>query len=160
MDILETPIDYLKGVGPSRSNLLKKELRIFNYGDLLYHFPFRYIDKTKIYKVSDLTGDMPSVQLKGKIIKFEEKGQKKNKRLIASFEDDTGTIELVWFKGIRWIRSAIKLHVEYIVFGKPSVFKNHFNIVHPELDSQEEKQSVPSNFQSVYHLRLIHQIAK
>ncbi len=151
MDILETPIDYLKGVGPSRSNLLKKELRIFNYGDLLYHFPFRYIDKTKIYKVSDLTGDMPSVQLKGKIIKFEEKGQKKNKRLIASFEDDTGTIELVWFKGIRWVRSTIKLHVEYIVFGKPSVFKNHFNIVHPELDSQEEKQSVPSNFQAVYH---------
>jgi len=81
MHILETPIDYLKGVGPARSDLLKKELRIFTYGDLLHHYPFRYIDKSKLYKIADLISDMPSVQLKGQIVKFEEKGHKRSKRL-------------------------------------------------------------------------------
>ena len=97
MHILETPIDYLKGVGPARSDLLKKELRIFTYGDLLHHYPFRYIDKSKVYNIADLTPDVPFVQLKGQIIKFDEKGQKRSKRLIAHFKDETGIIELVWF---------------------------------------------------------------
>jgi len=151
MHILDTPIDFLKGVGPLRSDLLKKELRIFTYGDLLMHYPFRYIDRSKIYTIAELREAMPNIQLKGKIIKFEEKGQKRAKRLIAHFQDETGVIELVWFKGVRWIRSSIKLHTEYIVFGKPSAFKGNFNIVHPEMDMQEENQQFTAGLQPVYH---------
>ncbi len=150
MHILETPIDYLKGVGPARSDLLKKELHIFTYGDLLHHYPFRYIDKSKVYNIADLTPNTPSIQLKGQIIKFEEKGEKRSKRLIAHFKDETGIIELVWFKGTRWIRSGVKLHTDYIVFGKPSAFKSKFNIVHPELDLQEEEQ-LSGSLEAVYH---------
>ena len=151
MHILDTPIDFLKGVGPLRSDLLKKELRIFTYGDLLMHYPFRYIDRSKIHTIAELRESMPNIQLKGKIIKFEEKGQKRAKRLIAHFQDETGIVELVWFKGARWIRSSIKLHTEYIVFGKPSAFKGNFNIVHPEMDMQEENQQFTAGLQAVYH---------
>ncbi len=151
MHILENPIDYLKGVGPSRAELLKKELKIFTYGDLLEHYPFRYIDKSIIYNISDLTPNMPYVQIKGNIIKFEEKGHKKSKRLIAHFKDSTGVLELVWFKGIRWIKSGVKLHADYIVFGKLSSYKGTFNIVHPELDIREESQDSLASLQAVYH---------
>ena len=149
MHILDTPIDFLKGVGPVRADLLKKELRIFTYGDLLMHYPFRYIDRSKMHKTADLKQDMPYVQLSGQIIKFEEKGVKTSKRLIAHFQDETGIVELVWFKGIRWIRSGVKLHSEYIVFGKPSAFKGKLNIVHPELDLQEAEQKFLSTLQAV-----------
>jgi len=151
MHILDTPIDYLKGVGPLRADLLKKELRIFTYGDLLMHYPFRYIDKSKIHTIAELISDSPSIQLKGQIIKFEEKGQKRAKRLIAHFKDDTGIIELVWFKAIRWVRSGVKLHTDYLVFGKPSAFKGSFNIVHPEMDIQEEKNQFTQGLQPVYN---------
>ena len=151
MHILETPIDYLKGVGPTRADLLKKELHIFTYGDLLHHYPFRYIDKSIVYKIADLTTDMPFIQLKGQIIKFEEKGQKNSKRLIAQFKDETGILELLWFKGTRWIKSGVKLHTDYIVFGRPTAYKGIFNIVHPELDLQEEEQQISSSLQAVYH---------
>jgi ATP-dependent DNA helicase RecG len=151
MHILDTPIDFLKGVGPLRSDLLKKELRIFTYGDLLMHYPFRYIDRSKIHTIAELRPDSPSIQLKGQIIKFEEKGQKRAKRLIAHFKDETGIIELVWFKGIRWVRSGVKLHTDYLVFGKPSAFKGTFNIVHPEMDMQEENQQFTAGLQPVYH---------
>ena len=151
MHILETPIDYLKGVGPTRADLLKKELHIFTYGDLLHHYPFRYIDKSIVYKIADLTTDMPFIQLKGQIIKFEEKGQKNSKRLIAHFKDETGILELLWFKGTRWIKSGVKLHTDYIVFGRPTAYKGIFNIVHPELDLQEEEQQISSSLQAVYH---------
>lgn len=151
MQILDTPIDFLKGVGPLRSDLLKKELRIFTYGDLLTHYPFRYIDRSKIHTIAELRPDSPSIQLKGQIIKFEEKGQKRAKRLIAHFKDETGIIELVWFKGISWVRSGVKLHTDYIVFGKPSAFKGAFNIVHPEMDMQEENQQFTTGLQAVYH---------
>lgn len=151
MHILETPIDYLKGVGPTRADLLKKELHIFTYGDLLHHYPFRYIDKSIVYKIADLTADMPFIQLKGQIIKFEEKGQKNSKRLIAQFKDETGILELLWFKGTRWIKSGVKLHTDYIVFGRPTAYKGIFNIVHPELDLQEEEQQISSSLQAVYH---------
>jgi ATP-dependent DNA helicase RecG len=151
MHILETPIDYLKGVGPARATLLRKELHIFTYGDLLQHYPFRYIDKSFVYNIVDLTADLPFIQLKGKIIKFEEKGHKKSKRLIAHFKDETGVLELLWFKGIRWIKSGVKLHTEYIIFGKPSAYKGAFNIVHPEIDLHEEEQELSASLQAVYH---------
>ncbi len=150
MHILDTPIDFLKGVGPARADLLKKELRIFTYGDLLMHYPFRYIDKSKMHKTAELNQDMPYVQLSGQIIKFEEKGLKASKRLMAHFQDETGIVELVWFKGISWIRSGVKLHTDYIVFGKPSSFKGKFNIVHPELELQEGKQQLLATLQAVY----------
>jgi ATP-dependent DNA helicase RecG len=151
MAILENPIEYLKGVGPTRAELLKKELSIYTFSDLLYHFPFRYIDKSLIYNICDLSEDLPYIQLRGKIIKFEEKGKFRSKRLIAYFQDDTGIIELVWFKGARWIKSGIKLNSEYIVFGKPSAFNNKFNIVHPELDLLDDNVNFSPGLQAVYH---------
>ena len=151
MAILENPIEYLKGVGPTRAELLKKELNISTYSDLLHHFPFRYIDKSLIYNISDLSEDLPYIQLRGKIIKFEEKGKFKSKRLIAHFQDDTGIIELVWFKGARWVKSGVKLNSDYIVFGKPSAFNNKFNIVHPELDLLDDNVNFSPGLQAVYH---------
>ena len=151
MAILENPIEYLKGVGPTRAELLKKELNIYTYSDLLHHFPFRYIDKSLIYNISDLSEDLPYIQLRGKIIKFVEKGKFKSKRLIAHFQDDTGIIELVWFKGARWIKSCVKLNSDYIVFGKPSAFNNKFNIVHPELDLLDDNVNFSPGLQAVYH---------
>ena len=150
MHFLETPIEYLKGVGPMRAELLKKELKIFNFSDLLCHYPFRYIDRSVIHKVVELNAGMPYIQLKGKIIRFEEKGQKRAKRLIAYFKDETGIIELIWFKGIRWIKKGIKINVEYLVFGKPSAYQSKINIVHPEMDIFEKQQFISSSLQSVY----------
>ena len=152
MELLSTPIDFLSGVGPARADLLKKELRIFTYRDLLTYYPFRYVDKSKIFKVADLNSDLPFVQIKGKIIKFEDIGRGRAKRLIAHLEDDTGIIKLVWFKGTRWIKSSLKLNVEYLVFGKPTEFKNTFNIVHPETDLWEDyNQKAHVGLQGVYH---------
>ena len=152
MELLSTPIDFLSGVGPARADLLKKELRIFTYRDLLTYYPFRYVDKSKIFKVADLNSDLPFVQIKGKIIKFEDIGRGRAKRLIAHLEDDTGIIKLVWFKGSRWIKSSLKLNVEYLVFGKPTAFKNTFNIVHPETDLWEDyNQKAHVGLQGVYH---------
>ena len=150
MHFLETPIEYLKGVGPMRAELLKKELKIFNFSDLLCYYPFRYIDRSVIHKVAELNAGMPYIQLKGKIIRFEEKGQKRAKRLIAYFQDETGITELIWFKGIRWIKKGIKINMEYLVFGKPSVYQSKINIVHPEMDIFEKQQFISSSLQSVY----------
>jgi len=150
MHFLETPIEYLKGVGPMRAELLKKELKIFNFSDLLCYYPFRYIDRSVIHKVAELNTGMPYIQLQGKIIRFEEKGQKRAKRLIAYFQDETGIIELIWFKGIRWIKKGIKINVEYLVFGKPSAYQSKINIVHPEIDIFKKQQFISSSLQSVY----------
>ena len=152
MELLSNPIDFLSGVGPARADLLKKELRIFTYGDLLTYYPFRYVDKSKIFKISQIVDDLPFVQIKGKIIKFEDIGRGRAKRLIAHLEDDTGIIKLVWFKGTRWIKSSLKINTEYLVFGKPSAFKNTFNIVHPETDLwQDYNKKAHVGLQGVYH---------
>ena len=123
----------------------KKELKIFNFSDLLCYYPFRYIDRSVIHKIIDLNEGMPYIQLKGKIIRFEEKGQKRGKRLIAYFQDETGITELIWFKGIRWIKKGIKINVEYLVFGKPSAYQSKINIVHPEMDIFEKQQFISSS---------------
>ena len=152
MELLSTPIDFLKGVGPAKANLLKNELRIFTYGDLLSYYPFRYVDKSKIFKVSDLNSDLPFIQLKGEVIKFETIGNGRAKRLVAHFKDDTGIVKLIWFKGASWIRSSIKLNTEYLVFGKPTSFKNTFSLVHPELDLWEDyNKKAHVGLQGVYH---------
>ena len=150
MHVLSTPIEYLKGVGPVRSELLKKELRIFTYEDLLFHFPFRYVDKSNIYKISEIKDSLTQIQFKGKIIRIEEKGQKKSKRLIAHFKDSSGTIELIWFKSIRWIKQNLSLDKEYIVFGKPSFFANKPSMVHPELDVIDENSDDFKGLHGVY----------
>lgn len=134
MHILSTPIEYLKGVGPIRSELLKKELNIFTYEDLLLHFPFRYVDKSNIHFISQINDSFPHVQFRGRIKKIEEKGNKRSKRLIAYFQDSSGVIELIWFKSIRWIKQNLDLDKEYIVFGKPSFYSGKPNLVHPDLD--------------------------
>ena len=145
-EFLSTPVEYLKGVGPQRAELLRKELGIANFGDLLHHFPFRYIDRSRFYRISELNDDMPYVQLKGRISKITAHGGKRITRLSATFSDGSGQLELVWFQGIRWIKDSIKPDVDYVVFGKPGVFNGRLNMVHPELEdvARMEQFSGPS----------------
>ena len=132
--ILKTPVEYLKGIGSQRAEILKKDFGIFTYNDLLHHYPFRYIDRTRFYKIKELDPELPAVQILGRIISKETLGEKHTKRLIARFKDDTGSIELVWFQSIRWIDKIIQPGSVYIVFGKPAIFNGHFSISHPELE--------------------------
>ena len=150
MHVLSTPIEYLKGVGPIRAELFKKELRIFSYEDLLMHFPFRYIDKSNIHLISDINEDMPYIQFKGKIIKLEEKGLRKSKRLIAHLRDSSGDIELIWFKSVKWIKSSINLDKEYLVFGKPTFYSGKASLVHPELDVLDDESIDSRGLHGVY----------
>ena len=150
MHVLATPIEYLKGVGPVRSELLKKELRIFTYEDLLMHFPFRYVDKSNIHLISNINDTLAYVQFRGKIVRLEEKGLKRSKRLIAYLRDSSGEIELIWFKSIRWIKANIKLDKEYIVFGKPSFYSGRPSLVHPDLDVVDEKTNDQRGLHGVY----------
>lgn len=152
MNLLETPIEYLKGVGPQRGDLLRKELSIHKYGDLLNLYPNRYIDRTRYYKINQLTNSNSEVQIVGKIIHIKTVEQGKGKsRLVATFVDDTGQIELVWFQGQKWIRESLKLNVVYVIFGKITQFGATFNMAHPELELLEtHKSSLRSAMQPVY----------
>jgi len=150
--VLETPIEYLKGIGPQRAEVLKKELGIYLCRDLLTHFPFRYVDRTKMQTVREISEEMPHVQLRGVIEKLEVIGVKSGKRLSVLFRDKTGMIELVWFKGYNWVASKLQVGTEYIVFGKPSFFKGRYNIAHPEIEPvTPELLSQQSALQPVYH---------
>jgi ATP-dependent DNA helicase RecG len=137
-DILDSDIQYLKGVGPKRAELLRKELNIFTYKDLLYFFPYKYIDRSKFYKISEIDTNLAFIQIKGRITGFRTEGAKYKQRLIAKFTDDTGSIELVWFRGIQWVIKTYEIGKEYIVFGRPTVFNNKINIAHPEIDPAEK----------------------
>ena len=151
-NLLETPIEYLKGVGPNRGTLLRKELGIHKYGHLLNFFPNRYIDRTRYYKINELQNNIAEVQIIGKIInvKTVEFG-KKQKRLVATFVDDTGQMELVWFQGHKWIRESLKLNEMCVIFGKCTSFGNTFNMAHPEIELMaEHEQSLRSAMQPVY----------
>ena len=127
-------IKYLKGVGPKRAELLDKQLGIKSYYDLLCHFPNHYLDRSSIYKIRDLQGDMPSVQLKGRFISFSLQGVGAKSRLVGLFTDGTGTIEVVWFQRIKYIKDAYLVGNEYVLFGKPTEFNHHWSMVHPEVD--------------------------
>ncbi|WNH12136.1 DUF559 domain-containing protein [Thalassobellus suaedae] len=131
---LQTPIDYLKGVGPNRADLLRKELGIHTYQDLLNLFPNRYIDRTRYYKINQLQRNNADVQIIGKITAFKEVAQKRGKRLVATFQDDTGTMELVWFRGQKWIKENLKINTPYVAFGKTNWFSGKFNMPHPDLE--------------------------
>lgn len=148
----ETPIEFLKGVGPQRSELLKKELSIFTYGDLLQHYPFRHEDRTKLYAIREVNESMPNIQLKGRITGFEMPGMARRKRLVGHFTDGTGEIELVWFQGINWVKEKIKAGVEYVVFGKPNRFGRTISIAHPEIEPVTAKTEQGGSLQPVYSL--------
>ncbi len=147
----ETRIEFLKGVGPQKAALINTELGLFTYADLIQHYPFRYEDRTKFHQISALNADMPYVQIKGRIRKIKTIGQMRKKRLVVTFEDGTGEIELIWFKGIEWISKKLRPGVDYVIFGKPTVYGRKINIAHPELEvltTQNEKNSL---LQPVYH---------
>lgn len=131
---LQTSIVYLKGVGTARAEMLQKELGIFTLTDLLFHFPYRHVDRSKVYLVKDINPEMPYIQLKGKITHFRTLGAKKAQRLVANFTDSSGTLDLVWFQGAKWVQEAVKEGVEYMVFGKPSLFNGVYNMAHPSVD--------------------------
>lgn len=150
-EFLNQEIKFLPGVGPKRAELLNKELKIRTFNDLIYYFPYKYIDRTKFYKISEVHAQMPYIQIKGKIRAFETVGEGKKQRLTALFSDDTGSIELVWFRAIKYQKEHLKINKIYIVFGKPSQFGKRINIVHPDVESQEEQQLKPSGlFQGYY----------
>ncbi|MGB3527634.1 MAG: ATP-dependent DNA helicase RecG [Flavobacteriales bacterium] len=132
--VLDTPIEYLKGVGPQRGELMRKELGVGTFGDLLLHYPFRYVDRTHFNTVSGITEEATPVQLRGILKGVRMVGEKQARRLTAKLEDGTGSIELVWFRGLRWLQPILKDGVEYIVYGKPSLFRDQFNLAHPEIE--------------------------
>ena len=132
-NLLITPIEYLKGVGPKRAELLKKELKIFSFGDLVHYYPFRYIDRSHFHKVADLIELNGPAQLKGRIVGMMETGVGKSKRLTAQFQDDSGMINLIWFKGGKWIKNAIKVNEDIVIYGRPKQFGGKWQITHPEM---------------------------
>lgn len=132
--VFDTPIDYLKGVGPDKATLLKTELNIHTFGDFITYFPFRYVDKTKFYKLAEISPDMANVQVKGIITDINTVGSGRASRLSAQLTDETGSIELVWFQGVRWVRQTLKPGAAYVVFGKPNEFKGKISISHPETE--------------------------
>ncbi|RLD78368.1 MAG: ATP-dependent DNA helicase RecG, partial [Bacteroidetes bacterium] len=138
-NILDTSIEYLKGVGPKRAALLKNEIGVYTFGDLLQYYPFRYIDKSRIHKISEITSDLAYVQLRGTISNLKVIGKPRAQRLTAILSDESGAIELIWFKGFKWLDGKFKPGVEYIIFGKPTLFNNKYNIVHPEVDLPDEE---------------------
>ncbi|MDP1622952.1 MAG: ATP-dependent DNA helicase RecG [Bacteroidales bacterium] len=131
---LETSIEYLKGVGPARADLLKKELNIHTFGDLLTYFPFRYVDRSKFYQIADIRDESSFVQIKARVIHIQSVGAHHHQRLVATVSDGTGEIDLVWFQGIKWIVNMLSPRQEYIIFGKPAIFNGRWNIPHPELE--------------------------
>lgn len=137
-DLSKVDIMYIPGVGPKKAEIIKAETGISSYRDLLNYFPYKYVDRSRLYTVSDIDGNMPFIQLKGKILSFEEIGEGRRRRLVAHFTDGTGIIDMVWFQGIKYILGKLKLHQEYIVFGKPTEYGGRFNIAHPDVDRSSE----------------------
>ena len=137
-DLKTRDIKYLQGVGPQRAELLSKELNISSLHDLLYYFPYKYVDRSRLYYVHEIDGNMPYIQLKGQILSFETIGEGRNRRLVAHFSDGTGVVDLVWFQGVKYLLGRYKVHEEYIVFGKPTVFNGRINIAHPDIDPAKE----------------------
>lgn len=148
---LQTPIDYLKGIGPNRADLLRGELGIQTFQDLLNHFPNRYLDRTQYFKINQLQRNTAEVQVVGKIVGLKEVSQKRGKRLVAKFQDDTSTMELVWFRGHKWIRENIKINTPYVIFGKVNWFNGLFSMPHPEMElvSKHEK-NLRGTMQAIY----------
>lgn len=137
-NITAQDIKYLQGVGPQRASVLNKEINIYTLNDLLHYYPYKYIDRSRLYYISEIDGEMPYIQIKGTILSFETLGEGRQRRLVAHFSDGTGIIDLIWFQGIKYITSKYKVREEYIVFGKPTVFNGRYNIAHPDIDKADE----------------------
>ena len=151
LDLLEQDIQYLPGVGPRRKDMLKKELDIATISDLLEYYPYKYVDRSKIYRIDELRSDMPFVQIRGRILSFEEFGTGARKtRLVAHFSDGTGVADLVWFSGIKYATQQYKENIEYIVFGKPSVFNGRYQFAHPDIDKAADLQLSQMGMQPYY----------
>lgn len=144
-------IEFLKGVGPLRAETLNKELQIFTFGDLLQHYPFRHEDRSRFYKINELQPDLPYVQLIGEFKSFKTIGIGRKARLSGTFVDETGSIEMIWFKGIQWVQKSVTIGVKYVVFGKAALFNGKFNIAHPEVEIQTDKNAKGGYLQPVYH---------
>ncbi len=144
--ILLSPIEYLKGVGPQRADLLRKELNIHTFGDLLQHFPYRYVDKTRVFPISAITPQMDTVQVRGRLVELEETGAMKARRMSGSLQDETGTLELTWFQGVQWAKRGLTKGGEYLVFGKVTWFKNRPQITHPEIEPVDTENVAGKNF--------------
>ena len=149
---LSSNISYIKGIGPKQAITFANELDIRSVEDLLYYFPYKYIDRSRFYSINEITSDASYIQLRGRIKSFETIGVGRNMRLEATLFDSTGTMKLVWFKGIQYYASRLSTSKEYIVFGKPSLFNGAFNIAHPEME-----EATPNNlkknlgWQAVYN---------
>ena len=137
---LQTPITFLKGVGPQKAESLAKELSIYTYEDLLAHYPFRYYDRTKFYKIEEVQSEETFIQLKGIVSNIQIINTGK-KRLQVTLSDDTGSIDLIWFQGIAWIQKSLVLKKEYIIFGRPNYFNGRFNFSHPEIELAETREA-------------------
>lgn len=137
-DLTTRDIQYLPGVGPQRAALLEKELGISSMHDLLYNFPYKYVDRSRLYYIHEIDGNMPYIQIKGKILRYETTGTGRKMRLVAHFSDGTGVIDLVWFNGAKFIPKNYPVGVEYIVFGKPTMFGERINVAHPDIDKASE----------------------
>ena len=150
LDLDKRSIMYLPGVGPKKAEILQKEAGITSYEDLLYYFPYKYIDRSRFYKVAEITGDMPYIQLKGRILFFDTLGEGRARRLVGKFTDGTGTIDLIWFKGLNYVTEKIKPGVDYIVFGKPTEFGHIYTIAHPDMDSVDQADKVANGLTPFY----------
>ncbi len=150
-DITTRDIKYLTGVGPQRAAILNKELEIYSLHDLLYYFPYKYVDRSRLYYVHEIDGNMPYIQLKGQILSFETFGEGRQRRLVAHFSDGTGVVDLVWFQGIKYVTGKYKIREEYIVFGKPTVYGGRINIAHPDIDNAAELTLSAMGLQPYYN---------
>lgn len=150
-NFFDTGIEFLKGVGAQKAALIGKEMGLFCYGDLIQHYPFRYEDRTRFYRIADVQAELPFVQIKGQIRRMEVVGEMRKKRLVAHFQDESGEMELVWFKGITWISQKLRPGVNYVVFGKPTAFGRKINMAHPEVEVLTTQNEQASFLQPVYH---------
>ena len=137
-DLSTRDVKYLPGVGPQRAAILNKELNIYSLRDLLYYFPYKYVDRSRLYYIHEIDGNMPYIQLRGRILSFEMFGEGRQRRLVGHFTDGTGVVDLVWFQGLKYITGKYKANEEYIVFGKPTVFNGRINVAHPDIDPAQE----------------------
>lgn len=150
-DITDRDIKFLPGVGPSRADLLNRELNIHTYRDLLYYFPYKYIDRSRLYSICELTGDMPYVQIRGEILSFETIGEGRQRRLVAHVSDGTGVLDLVWFQGLKYVTTRYKLNTSYIIFGKPTVYGGRVNVAHPDIDPADSLSLSSMGMQPYYN---------
>lgn len=150
-DLSRLDIMYVPGIGPKRAEMIKKELEVYTAEQLLNNFPYKHVDRSRVYYIHEIDGNMPFIQIKGKIVSFAEQGEGRSRRLTANFTDGTGFIELVWFQKIHYIRTAYKQNTEYLVFGRPSIFANSFSIVHPEIDAYNPELLAMQGLQPYYN---------